>query len=417
MAYYPPPQRPSGSAKGARAFRFVLAIAFGMAVGLLLYYGYGHRARERLLGERQSRDSGEFPRPSVYTEAPEQVRTRLASVQEDITSSRQNAIVRAVELVEPCVVSLSVTELRVYSYGPPDPFWELFFPRRRIVRKIPSMGSGFIVGADGYVLTNEHVVRDASEIVVTLPDGRQFKVKDVVTDRDTDLALVKIHAENLPYVTLGDSDQATIGEWVIAIGNPFGMIMSDSRPTVTVGVVSALGRDFGPTQGETVYQDMIQTDAAINPGNSGGPLVNCLGEVIGINTFIVSKIEGSIGLGFALPINRAKRIMDEMVRHGKVRGFWTGLWVENIDTWIAQKLELGGTDGVIVVKVASDSPAERSGFKVGDVILAVNDKAIHDEQQIRRVFVDGTVGRVYRFSVVRHGGPLELSLKLEEASD
>lgn len=400
--------RPGGS---GRALRLVLAIAFGAAVGLLLYYGYGDRTRKALGRGKPAQYAGR----SIYTETGSRSWATVASVDEDVTCSRQNALVRAVESVEPCVVSLSVTHLRVYSYGSPDPFWEPFLPRREIVKKIPSMGSGFIVSRDGYILTNEHVVRNASEIMVNLPDGRQFKAKDVISDRDTDLALVKVDAEDLPFATLGDSDRATIGEWAIAIGNPFGMIMSDAQPTVTVGVVSALSRDFGPIRGDTVYQDMIQTDAAINPGNSGGPLVNCLGEVIGINTFIVSQIEGSIGLGFAMPINRAKRIMDEMIRHGKVRRFWTGLWVENIDTLVAQKLGLENTQGVIVVKVSSDSPAERSGFRVGDVVRATNGEPIANEEQIRNAFVDGTVGTTYSFSVVRHGQPIELSLRLDEA--
>ncbi len=341
-------------------------------------------------------------------------------VEEEITSSRRNAIVRAVETVQPAVVSVSVTQVRVYQVSPfsffsNDPFFERFFPelKQEYRRKVKGLGSGFIVNSEGYILTNEHVVRNAIEIVVNLPDGRQFDAKLVDSDQSLDIAVLKIDGKNLPVAHLGNSDKLFIAEWAIALGNPLGYIFEDAHSTVTVGVVSALDRDFKSDEG-TVYQGMVQTDAAINPANSGGPLVNALGEVIGINTFIVRGVYE--GIGFAIPINRAEKVLDEILSYGRMRNFWIGLAVQDVDPLIAQSLGSKSVQGVIIVKVAPKSPAEKAGLKISDVILQVNEIPIENKNQLRAVFAGGMVEDVYHLRVFRKGEKLKIDLKLEEKS-
>jgi serine protease Do len=345
------------------------------------------------------------------------VSTDYAEAREEIDYSRRNAIVRAVEVVQPAVVSVSVTQ-RVYQVSPfsffsNDPFFERFFPelKQEYRRKVKGLGSGFIVNSEGYILTNEHVVRNAIEIVVNLPDGRQFDANLVDSDQSLDIAVLKINGENLAVAHLGNSNKLFIGEWAIALGNPLGYIFKDAHSTVTVGVVSALNRDFKSDEA-TVYQGMVQTDAAINPANSGGPLVNALGEVIGINTFIVRGVYE--GIGFAIPINRAKKVLDEILSYGKMRNSWTGLAVQDVDPLIAQSLGLKSVQGVIIVNVLPKSPAEKAGLEVSDVILHANGTPIENKNQIRAVFAGGMVGDIYHLKVFRKGKKLKIDLILEE---
>lgn len=343
-----------------------------------------------------------------------------SAVQGEVEDSRRNAIVRAVEEAKPAVVSISAT--RIEEYVLVDPF-EWFFPelrkfRRRIRRESPPwMGSGFIVSPKGYIWTNEHVVHGADKIVVHLPDGREFKAKLVGADESSDIAVLKIKGRDLPYVKLGNSDDVIVGEWAIAIGNPFGDIIK-GEPTVTVGVISATGRNFGVQSGR-VYRNMIQTDAAINRGNSGGPLVNALGEVIGINTFIYtgSRWEiGSVGIGFAIPINKAKKVAGELVEYGRVRPFWTGISVQDIsDPALAEALGLERPEGVLVTGVEPGSPGDKAGLRPKDVIISVNGQHVGNTQEVRSAFADGMVGDVYKLEVLRFGKRLKLELKLEEA--
>ncbi|MEO0079373.1 MAG: trypsin-like peptidase domain-containing protein [candidate division WOR-3 bacterium] len=239
---------------------------------------------------------------------------------EAITQSRTNAIVLAARRVSPAVVSVTVTQTRVVTFDPFagfgfefDDFFRDFFPRHTYRQEVKSMGSGVIVDKRGYIITNAHVVYNASRITVTLPDNRKFPAELIALDTELDLALLKISGKNLPVAPLGNSDDLMIGEWAIAIGNPFGFLIEDAQPTVTVGVISALHRDIRAYRSSGVYTDMIQTDAAINPGNSGGPLCNALGEVIGINTFIFSHAGGSEGVGFARPIGAVKRFMNDVL--------------------------------------------------------------------------------------------------------
>jgi serine protease Do len=249
----------------------------------------------------------------------------------DLSNSRRTAIVTAAERVSPSVVSVSVVTTRVVRSDPipgmfRDEFFDRFFPPTEYRQRIPGLGSGVIVDNSGLVLTNEHVVRGAEDVKVTLTDGRQLPAKVLGGTAIYDLAILKVEANKLPVAPLGDSDDLVVGEWAIAIGNPFGYLLADTQPTVTAGVISATRRDIKSEATETgVYKNMIQTDAAINPGNSGGPLVNADGQVIGINTFIFTSTGGSIGLGFAIPINLAKRILGEVEKYGRVRAAWPGM--------------------------------------------------------------------------------------------
>ncbi len=340
--------------------------------------------------------------------------------QEEITGSRRNAIVQAAERVGPAVVSISVTQVRVVRSGPfggmfQDPMFQYFFPelQREYRQKVQSMGSGFIVDDVGHILTNEHVVENASEIVVNLADGRQFDARLMGSDPALDLALLKIDGQDLPSAPLGRSDDLIIGEWAIAIGNPYGYILEDSRPSVTVGVISAIGRNFDPRQGR-IYRNMIQTDAAINPGNSGGPLVNGVGQVIGINTFIFTETGGSLGVGFAIPIDTARRMLDEIITYGEVRPFWTGIHIQSLAPEIAQSLGYDSTDGVIISQIDPDSPAGRAGLKVGDIVVAFNDQPTGNENDLIAEFYGAHVGDRITLKVWRQGATMTVAFTLTE---
>mgnify|MGYP002525440798 FL=1 len=232
--------------------------------------------------------------------------------QSNVDKSRKNAITAAIEIASHAVASINVTQVRRYSVNPfqRDPWFEYFFPPQIRQREVKGSGSGVVISPDGYVLTNNHVVENATTIIVKLPGGDEFSAEVVGVDMITDLALLKLDGSDFPFVNMGNSDDLIIGEWAIALGNPFGLFDVNQQPTATVGIISGKDLDFGLQSGK-VFQDMIQTDAAINPGNSGGPLVNANGELIGINTFIFTGSnvgQGSIGIGFAIPINRARRI-------------------------------------------------------------------------------------------------------------
>lgn len=281
-----------------------------------------------------------------------------------------------------------------------DPFFERFFgphfqPRRRMPRKFQQrgQGSGFIISKDGYILINNHVVGDADLIKVKLSDGREFKAKVIGTDPQSDVAVIKIDATNLPVLRLGDSDKLEVGEWVIAIGNPFGL-----SQTVTVGVVSAKGRS---RIGINDYEDFIQTDAAINPGNSGGPLVNIHGEAVGMNTAIFSRSGGYMGIGFAIPINMAKAIKDQLLKKGKVTRGWLGVVIQDIDEELAKSFGLEKTEGVLIAEVSEGSPAEKAGLKQGDIILRLNGKKVDDLGELRNKIALTAPGTKVKLEVLR----------------
>lgn len=306
--------------------------------------------------------------------------TRLLKINDDISNQRTNAIVLAANKAGPAVVSITVTQTRVVTVSPfndafSHEFFRDFFPERKYEEQVKSLGSGVIISPDGYILTNEHVVVNATEIKVTLSSGRRYDGKIVAADRVNDLALLKIEDVILPCLELGNSDDLMIGEWVIALGNPFAFMLEDAQPTVTVGVISALNRTIKSNIEERIYKSMIQTDAAINPGNSGGPLINILGQVIGLNTFIFTSGGGSEGIGFARPINLVKKFIAEGEKFKRVRIPWVGLWLDD-----AKSAPSPTTDpknpGPVVREIDTGSPADRAGIKAGDQIRTLNGSKI-----------------------------------------
>jgi len=340
---------------------------------------------------------------------------------ESLSRSRRTAIVTAAERVSPAVVSVSVVTTRVVRadpFGLPfrDDFFDRFFPPSLYKERVPGLGSGVIVDRDGIVLTNSHVVRNADEIRVNLPDGRHFTAKLLGDSPVYDLAVLKIEGDRLPVAPLGDSDSLVVGEWAIAIGNPFGYLLEDSQPTVTAGVVSATRRDIKSEATQAgMYKNMIQTDAAINPGNSGGALVNADGDVIGINTFIFTSGGGSIGLGFALPINLAKRVLAEVRRYGRVRIAWPGMTVQSVTPGLAQRLGWAEAGGLVVSGIDRGGPADRAGVRVLDRIRKVNGRVTNDVDDAQSSIYGAQVGDRLALEVEREGRLRTLNLVLEEA--
>lgn len=341
------------------------------------------------------------------------------NLQDEINNSRRNIITQTVEKVSPAVVGINVIEIRQYrdpfSYFFDDPFFRQFFGNRGNYRqKVQGLGSGYIISPDGYIVTNDHVAGNASEITVTLTDGSHYKAEIVGTDPTSDICLLKIDGDNLPYLELGNSDDVIIGEWVIALGNPFGLFELNDKPTVTVGVISAIGMNLEPINNR-YYINMIQTDAAINGGNSGGPLVNSLGQVIGMNTLIFTAggVQGNIGLGFAIPINKIKRIVTELKENGKIdRDFQIGMSIQSIDEGIARYYDLKSTKGVIVTRVVPNSPADNAGIKTGDIILEVEGYKINNENTIFGVFQEFRVGQTITLKILRDNSELTKRMKL-----
>jgi serine protease Do len=297
-----------------------------------------------------------------------------------------------------------------------DPFFRQFFgdvgPQKQVVR---GLGSGYVISEDGYILTNDHVAGNATKISVTLTTGETVNAKLIGSDPATDVALLKIDRNNLPFINFGNSDNVIIGEWVIALGNPFGLFEINDKPTVTVGVVSALNMKVN-AEGNRVYKDMIQTDASINSGNSGGPLVNVDGEVIGMNTIIYTGSQfsqGSIGVGFAISINRVKKAMQELKENGKIdRSFNVGFRVQGIDDQIAKYIGLKSKDGAIVTQVQKGSISDDAGLKPEDVIIAVNNEKIRNDQDLVYAINDMRVGDTLKLKIIRSGSEQEITMKL-----
>jgi serine protease Do len=336
------------------------------------------------------------------------------------SASRRNAIVTAAERISPSVVTVSVISTQVVRTDPfggmlHDEFFDQFFPQQEYRQRVPSMGSGFVVDASGVVLTNEHVVRNADQVTVTLSDGRQVPAKVQGESAVYDLAVLKVDAGDLKPAILGDSDQLMVGEWAIAIGSPFGFLLNDTQPTVTAGVISATRRDIKSEVTETgIYKNMIQTDAAINPGNSGGPLVNADGEVIGINAFIFTQGGGSIGLGFAIPINLAKRVLDDIRKYGRIRQPYPGMALQPVTPMLAQRLGFNDLGGLVVTRVDPSGPAAKAGIKVGDRIRKVNGVTANTVDDAQRGIYGAQVGDVLRLEVDRDGKPVDVKVTLSE---
>jgi serine protease Do len=290
-------------------------------------------------------------------------------------------------------------------------FWQRFFGGRvpRGPQRQSGLGSGFIIDSNGTILTNYHVVDGAQKITITLSDGKSYEAKVIGKDQKSDIAVIKIDAgRNLPAVTLGDSDRLEVGEWVMAIGNPFGL-----DHTVTSGIVSAKGRQIGAGP----YDNFIQTDASINPGNSGGPLINLRGEVVGINTAIFSQSGGNIGIGFAIPTNSVKELLPQLKDKGKVVRGYLGTTVQKITPEIADSLSLKQARGALVAEVMKDSPAERAGVKTGDVIVEFDHKEVKDSADLPLQVARVSPGTTVQVKVLRDGKEATLALTVGEMKE
>src|SRR5213593_3298875 len=315
---------------------------------------------------------------------------------QDLAKTRQTAIVTAASRLAPAVVSVNV--LRRERQLPQDPF-EQFFTPRGAERVVEGYGSGFVISPDGVVITNQHVTQGAEQIVVTTRDGRDFPAKLLGEDPLTDIAVLRVNGSDLPVAPLGQSTDLMIGEWVLAIGNPFAYLLGNSEPTVTAGVVSATGRNLLPSEGQAgIYVGMIQTDAAINPGNSGGPLANASGQVVGVNSNILTPSGGSVGVGFAIPIERAVRVADELRRFGTVRRAWVGLDLAGADDLRGWKR----VGGLRVTQVAANGPAARAGIAEGDVLLVARGHRLRTFLDWEAVLLDTGPGDTLTVSH-RHG--------------
>ncbi|MBI2087149.1 MAG: Do family serine endopeptidase [Deltaproteobacteria bacterium] len=328
-------------------------------------------------------------------------------------SQRGSDFVHLVTMIRPVVVNISALKTAERSFGEQDfgSFWERFSdgPLFQGSFSQESLGTGFIIDREGFILTNNHVVENAEKVIVKLSDGREFGAKVAGKDPKTDIALVKIDAqEEFPTAVLGDSDQLLVGEWVLAIGNPFGL-----DNTVTRGIVSAKDRNIG----EGPYDQFIQTDASINPGNSGGPLINMRGEVVGINTAMFSETGDNIGIGFATPVNLVKEILPQLKATGKVTRGWLGMVIQGITPQIAESLGLDKPRGALVAEIAKDGPANRAGVQVGDVIVEFDGKEIKRSNDLPLIVARTSVGKKVRLKIQRDGKELILHVTVGEAKE
>ncbi|MBT3559355.1 MAG: Do family serine endopeptidase [Rhodospirillales bacterium] len=339
-----------------------------------------------------------------------------------VAKSAPDSFADLAERLLPMVVNISTTTVIEGREGPVMPqlppgspfedFFKEFFDRnqgQQRQRRATSLGSGFIISNDGYVVTNNHVIQGADEITVILHDDTQLEAEIIGFDPKTDLALLKVKFEgDLPAAKFGDSDKSRVGDWIVAIGNPFGL-----GGTVTAGIISARGRDInsGP------YDEYIQTDASINRGNSGGPMFNLDGDVVGINTAIFSPSGGSVGIGFAIPSNVAKNVIDQLIEHGTVKRGWLGVHIQDVSDEIAETLGMSEASGALVANVMEDGPAATSGIKPGDVILTFNNRKVSEMRRLPKIVADTPVGKKVDVDVWRDGKQVTLQVEVGVLDD
>ena len=399
-----------------KTMRSLLILSFPLMLGVVI--GYAIKPQP---GSGESDQAGST---SYQNEFPESVPAQdRQAASGNATSSRQNAITRAVSKVSPAVVGINVTEIREYQdpfyrFFGDDPWMRRFFGDRTYRQQIKELGSGFIISPDGYIVTNDHVAGNAAQITVTMTSGKKLKAELIGTDPVTDVSLLKVKDDHLPYLSLGNSDDIVVGEWVIAFGNPFGLFEINDKPTVTVGVVSSTGMNLGRVDNR-FYPDMIETDAAINGGNSGGPLVNSVGEVIGMNTLIYTGGQSTtfVGYGFAIPINKIRRVVAELKKSGKVvRNSWHGFEFQSVDTRIARYFGLPNAAGVIVSEIQRGGPADKAGLKVGDILLEANGRKIGSEDDLYVLLSDSRPGETVAFKVFRDKQTLTVTVTLGRRS-
>jgi serine protease Do len=371
-----------------------------------------------IIGFVVASDLGWLPTGHAVPEAPPPVARPVTTAPQPVFPGMGGqSFVEIAKAVKPAVVNIYATKSG-RSEGPhatpfDDPFFRKFFgdeffrrfEQQPKERKERGLGSGVIVEANGLIITNNHVVGKADEIRVTLSDKREFKAKLIGTDPKTDIAVVRIDAAGLPTVPWADSDKLEVGEFVLAVGNPFGLTQ-----TVTLGIVSALGRAAGIAE----YEDFIQTDAAINPGNSGGALVNVRGELVGINTAIFSQSGGNMGIGFAVPSNMAQSIMGQLVQTGKVVRGWLGVSIQELTPELASQFGVGETKGVLVSDVMDDSPAKKAGFERADVIVEYDGKSMDSPTHLRNAVAQTPVGKKVAVKIIRDKKPKTIELTIAE---
>jgi serine protease Do len=337
-----------------------------------------------------------------------------------------------IDSVSPAVVNIAVMKVETAPtsfqfQGPsgrgggdqslPFEFFQRFFDGnggdpRAMPHRSEGQGSGFLIDPNGYIVTNNHVAGGADEITVTMQDGHKYDAKLVGNDARTDLAVIKIEGKNLPYVAFGDSDKARVGDWVVAIGNPFGL-----GGTATAGIISARGRDIRFDQSPYSDNDYLQLDAPINFGNSGGPVFNTAGQVVGVNTAIYSPNGGNVGIGFAIPANQAKEIIKDLRETGTVERGWLGVQIQDLDDDLAKSLHTNGTEGALIVDVVEDGPAQKSGLQPGDVVTKFNDRAIDNSRTLSRAVASTAPNSGAQVTVWRDGKSHELNVKLGEAQN
>jgi len=389
---------------GSRALPYLL-LALGIVIGIVA-----------------ASDLGWLPRGTAgHEDSSEAVVRPVATVpQQPVTGGTAKSFVEIAKSVKPAVVNIAASRSGKSGDGPQsspfdDPFFRRFFgdeffkreqPHRERERKERGQGSGVIVDSNGLIITNNHVVNKADDIRVILSDKREFKGKLIGTDTKTDVAIVKIEATGLSTIPFADSDQLEVGEFVLAVGSPFGLTQS-----VTMGIVSAVGR---ASMGIAEYEDFIQTDAAINPGNSGGALVNVRGELVGINTAIFSQSGGNMGIGFAVPSNLARSIMDQLVKSGKVVRGWLGVAIQELTPELASQFGLTETKGVLVSDVMDDSPAKKAGFERADVITEYDGKPMDSPTHLRNAVAQTPIGRKVPIKVIRDKKPKTIDVTIVE---
>jgi len=342
-----------------------------------------------------------------------------------VTEQGESPFTRVAEMVSPAVVNISAeksvkTGIEDFEWDLRGPFEDFFrdffknFPRGE--SKTTTLGSGFIISEDGYVVTNYHVIKNATNIIIRLTNKKEYKGKDVKIiggDSRTDVALLKIETKDkFPYLKFGDSDKIKVGDWVMAVGNPFNL-----EGTVTVGVISAKGRSHIPLSEGPDLQNFLQTDAAINPGNSGGPLLNLQGEVIGINTAITSTSGGNIGIGFAIPINLAKSVIEELKTKGKITRGYLGVYLEDLTEDMKNALNLPSLEGVLINEVIANSPADNAGIKEGDVIIEYDGNKVTDVQSFRIMVASTAPGKTVKLKLIRNSREMELKVKIGEMKE
>ena len=337
-------------------------------------------------------------------------REDAGGLQTSLNESRNTALVRAVDRVAPSVVSVStIRTVRQFASSFEDLFMREFFGSMGPLQNeqsVPGLGSGIVLNPEGIILTNDHVVAEVDSIWVKDSEGRQFVAELLGTDPLHDLAVIRVDDPSASFQTapLGDSDDLKVGEWVVALGSPYGAVVRGPRPTVTAGVVSAVDRDIRINETSAIYKGMIQTDATIHPGNSGGPLVNAAGQIIGINTFSLAQSGVSLGIGFAIPINTAMRMAQELIRYGEIRAAWVGIAVHalgDLPGYVLNRLGATHVQGLVVWTMEKDSPSEDAGIQLGDIIREVNGEAVMTNEDAKRAIFGARIGDTIVFTIER----------------